>query len=233
LTDPGVLLCPSDPNDTIDTFKDKLGNWNLQAHYVDDNGVAVDQGAPGAHHCGGQQGVQAVDASYVYFGWLFDKCGDEAGWTGLIGTYAPLLSVLSSSVDATQNGPIQFLVAVQWMLTQAVGMSGDAGVMRDRDLDCVYNNINYGNGGGKTVYRLREGIERFLITDINNPAATARAQSEIFVWMDVVSIETTNFNHVPGGCNVLYMDGHVTFIRYPEEGPVSKAMAQVTGAIAS
>ncbi|MCA1902739.1 MAG: hypothetical protein LDL53_11065 [Candidatus Hydrogenedens sp.] len=22
------------------------------------------------------------------------------------------------------------------------------------------------------------------------------------------------FNHIPGGCNVLYMDGHVEFIRY-------------------
>ncbi len=37
----------------------------------------------------------------------------------------------------------------------------------------------YGNGGGNTIYRLREGIERFLITDINNPASNARAQSEI------------------------------------------------------
>ena len=22
------------------------------------------------------------------------------------------------------------------------------------------------------------------------------------------------FNHIPGGCNVLYMDGHVQFVRY-------------------
>ena len=30
-----------------------------------------------------------------------------------------------------------------------------------------------GNGGGTTIYRLREGIERFMITDINNAAASA------------------------------------------------------------
>jgi prepilin-type processing-associated H-X9-DG protein len=28
-----------------------------------------------------------------------------------------------------------------------------------------------------------------------------------------------NFNHVPGGCNVLYMDGHVEFVRYPQMEP--------------
>jgi prepilin-type processing-associated H-X9-DG protein len=29
------------------------------------------------------------------------------------------------------------------------------------------------------------------------------------------------FNHIPGGCNVLYMDGHVEFIRYPGRYPVT------------
>jgi prepilin-type processing-associated H-X9-DG protein len=77
----------------------------------------------------------------------------------------------------------------------------------------------HGNGGGTTVYRLREGIERFLITDINNPAASAKAQSEIFVMWDNVSTKVEKFNHVPGGSNVLYMDGHVEFVKYPSEAP--------------
>jgi len=33
---------------------------------------------------------------------------------------------------------------------------------------------------------------------------------------------TTNFNHVPGGSNVLYMDGHVEFERYPGDFPVNQ-----------
>jgi len=28
------------------------------------------------------------------------------------------------------------------------------------------------------------------------------------------------FNHIPGGSNVLYMDGHAEFIRYPTRFPL-------------
>ena len=70
-----------------------------------------------------------------------------------------------------------------------------------------------GNGGGDTILRLREGIERFLITDINNPAGGAKAQTEIYVMGDNIA-DDGHFNHVPGGCNLLYMDGHVEFVKW-------------------
>jgi len=34
---------------------------------------------------------------------------------------------------------------------------------------------------------------------------------------------------VPGGCNVLFMDGHVEFERYPGDHVVSEAMAATIG----
>jgi len=80
-----------------------------------------------------------------------------------------------------------------------------------------------------TLYRMREGIERFFITDINNPAATAMAQSEIPVMYDVVTTIAADFNHVPGGSNVLFMDGHVEFERFPGDFPVCRAWAYVVG----
>jgi len=84
--------------------------------------------------------------------------------------------------------------------------------------------------GDISLYRLREGIERFLITDINNPAATAQAQSELAVYWDTVNQTVEHFNHIPGGCNVLYMDGHVGFLRYPNEDfPVTVEMAVLAG----
>jgi len=91
----------------------------------------------------------------------------------------------------------------------------------------------YGDGSDyvSTVFRLREGISRFFITDINNPAAAAASDSSLPVLLDgfanahmadesgggnnyVQSVET--FNHVPGGSNVLYADGHVEWIKYKQ-----------------
>ncbi len=94
----------------------------------------------------------------------------------------------------------------------------------------LYFNIYFGGG---SIYRLREGIERFLIKDINEPAASAVAQSEVPIMWDVIQAAsqettgnelgvTTNFNHVPGGANVLFMDGHVEFERYPGDFPVNE-----------
>jgi prepilin-type N-terminal cleavage/methylation domain-containing protein/prepilin-type processing-associated H-X9-DG protein len=71
----------------------------------------------------------------------------------------------------------------------------------------------------EVAYRLREGIERFLITDINNPAASTQAQSTLpILWDEISGDEATHFNHIPGGSNVLYMDGHVGFLRYIPDG---------------
>jgi prepilin-type N-terminal cleavage/methylation domain-containing protein/prepilin-type processing-associated H-X9-DG protein len=82
--------------------------------------------------------------------------------------------------------------------------------------------------GDVQIYRLREGIERFFISDINNAAATNKGQSELAVMWDIVMIETVHFNHVPGGANVLFMDGHVEFIKYPSETfPVTAEFAEV------
>ncbi len=95
-----------------------------------------------------------------------------------------------------------------------------------------------GLGGGSTVYALKEGIERFAITDINNPAGSAVAQSSMPIYMDGISTSQGNagtsfnqkqmvdrFNHIPGGANVLYLDGHVEFIKYPGKYPVTQYIA--------
>ena len=90
------------------------------------------------------------------------------------------------------------------------------------------------SGSGSTIYRTREGVERFMITDINNPAASAQAQSTIPIMWDRIDRQhgsegrTALFNHIPGGGNCLYMDGHSTWIRYPGEHPLTW-LAGVTG----
>jgi prepilin-type N-terminal cleavage/methylation domain-containing protein/prepilin-type processing-associated H-X9-DG protein len=74
------------------------------------------------------------------------------------------------------------------------------------------------------IYRLREGIERFFITDINNPAASSLAQSTIpIMWDQAASGPFAGdfFNHLPGGSNALYLDGHVEFLRFPGDHPIN------------
>ncbi len=81
-----------------------------------------------------------------------------------------------------------------------------------------------GTGESSTYYFLREGVERFAITDIYNPASSAMAQSTIPVMLDRLNLrynedgsqKLAQFNHLPGGCNVLFMDGHVKFLKYQE-----------------
>lgn len=96
-------------------------------------------------------------------------------------------------------------------------------------------NEDWDLGDNLKAFRLREGIERFLITDINNPAATAKAQSELAIMNDEVNKAVSNdlgrsqFNHIPGGGNVLYLDGHVAFVKYPGEWPVCRTWAVLFG----
>ena len=74
------------------------------------------------------------------------------------------------------------------------------------------------------LYRLREGIERFLITDINNPAGSAKAQSGIPVMWDETAVygNADTFNHLPGGTNCLYLDGHVEFLKWQSTFPCNQ-----------
>lgn len=82
-------------------------------------------------------------------------------------------------------------------------------------------------GNSVTMHRLREGIERFTITDINNPAGSAQGQSTIVVMLDESRAysaggggldSSARFNHVPGGMNILFMDGHVQFGKFRTPG---------------
>jgi len=93
----------------------------------------------------------------------------------------------------------------------------------------VYDEDAVGPLSGDSIFRTREGIERFFITDINNPGASAKAQSEIVIMFDILSSDPSAYNHVPGGANALYLDGHVTFLKYPGQFPVSRGFANIAG----
>ncbi len=157
--------------------------------------------------------------SYQYLGWAvtkdqFMKAGvDENADGGLAnidgGFAAELLSIMPANLNYTLPADLSKLIS-------------------DYDSD---RNFTNDQGADVTIHRLREGIERFFISDINNPAGSAKAQSELVLMYDDITTEAKNFNHVPGGCNVLYMDGHVTFLRFPDTFPCSRTWASMIGAL--
>jgi prepilin-type N-terminal cleavage/methylation domain-containing protein/prepilin-type processing-associated H-X9-DG protein len=201
ISDPAIWICPSDPGDTIDDLKDANGNWAITT----DEDIAKN-----------------VDASYGYFGWLLDQCGDDDPIAN-VETVAPM-ACAAIGPEAQGPAPEQFGRMLEAFYTKYI---------EDMSMNDLSVAPLLGNGQSDKIYRLREGIERFLITDINNAAGSAKAQSEIYIMFDALSTEVSNYNHIPGGANVLYMDGHVSFIKYPGEQPVSKSLAQGVGSLFS
>ena len=128
-------------------------------------------------------------------------------------------SLKNDPVNALSSFNPDAVVALNQVLASVPSAEILSGAPLTVDNDNTVNSV--------TLYRLREGIERFFITDINNPAASSVAQSDIWVYYDVVLPISERFNHVPGGGNILYMDGHVEFIRYPGDGPFTRAWAEV------
>ena len=213
LTDPAIVFCPSDAQDKLADFKDKNNN----------NRLTLTDKLNG----NGNQGVEGIDASYTFADLVLDRLDvDMLPIPPLLLSVIPQLGLNALDPSITQ-GPAQFMEQMQYVLTNATpyALAGNnegfcAVFDGDRDVPS-----GHGNGGGTKVYRVREGIERFMITDINNPGASARAQSSVFIAWDNVSIVVSKFNHIPGGSNVLYMDGHVEFVKYPGTPPVDKLSA--------
>ncbi len=216
LTDLKVLICPSDPDD------DK------------ENPLGVVKDAPG-QVCPYKGYPSVPDAGYLYYGFALDKVSEKDP-TFDVGTFGLPAALVSAQMAYVMG----CLSSYPPLFNGALGdKNPDNDGLLDKDLTdtMVYGMLSsmasprgvpIGNGGGTTVYRLREGVERFMITDINNAGASALAQSTMPVMWDVVSATTTEkaqFNHIPGGANVLYMDGHVQFNKYPNEFPASKSFA--------
>ena len=217
LTDLNIAFCPSSGREaTVDKFQDSMGN--IDRIKLRDNWWYSD---------------------YAYLGWVLDLCADSVDQAGADATAViNLLDTLGVN-HGTQTDftvPTQLAAAFNALLGQAVArlaaapadqFEAEAAACADMDL---YVGRPWGNGQGEQIYRLREGIERFAISNVANPSASALPQSEIFVMFDAFG-STEYFNHVPGGSNVLFLDGHVQFMKYPSEPPVSKRVGTLLEAL--
>jgi len=214
LSDVNLYLCPSSARqDSVDQ-KNAQGD-DITTQYCSEASTEALDGFDAVGNLAGV--ISLVDTSYIYHAWLLDKMDDEWAFDTQYGamTAQYFLMVLANPCYLAGDAAAQFactdgdLAADSATVSHIVSLGGVEPI---------------GNGGGNTLYRHREGIERFLITVINNPAASAVAQSELPVMWDKMTGGnwTSQFNHVPGGANVLYVDGHVEFIRYPGSHPATK-----------
>ena len=222
LTDANVLICPSD---------------SAGAEAVERKWRVDDDPARELLPC------KFNSTSYVYMGWAISE--NMVTWPGG-DVNAPVFSNVSAFLDT--DGDVDPALVIPAMMGAGLDPSGLAALtvvwdaidndlanshLADEDVNVedVLTVAGYGAlfqaGSPATVYRLREGIERFFVTDINNPSGSAQAQSSIWVMWDITSVEVDQFNHVPGGSNVLYMDGHVEFVRFPDKMPVCRALALI------
>ena len=174
-------------------------------HYGNDPNNPVDPCAPT------NENVALGNDSYVYLGW------------SILAEH-----VTKAGADANANPPTdaantRFLDAMLGALYDRFFDMVDA-----YDKDRLYQDSD-STATERTLYRLREGIERFLITDINNPAASALAQSALPAMWDRIAtnLSRDGFNHLPGGANVLYFDGHASFVRFPGDHPITRAYAYI------
>ncbi len=222
LTDLDVLVCPSDPDSS------------------DDDPLQVIEALPG-QYCQYAGLPSRADASYLYYGYVIDK-GEDTD---------PSIDASFFGAPGAARLPAQ-LVYLMAMISYMEGESflqgplGDKNpandALLDEDLDDPMKhglisalasppNLPVGNADRSTLLRFTDGIARFLITDVNTPGKMALAESTLPVMWDLVSASVNgnaDFNHVPGGANVLYLDGHVDWVVYPTAFPASKGLALMT-----
>jgi len=209
LTDPAVLVCPSSVS-TGDPAEDLK--------------IVTD---PNGGSCGIWEGRMTwTQHSYMYWGFALDQ-GDANDPTVLSAeTYLGLYFGFPGDIPVNAQFWALYISVAYWENDDGIGMwnedvSDDGPIVNGPlPVDDDFAGRGYGTGGSDDFQRLKEGIERFMITDINNPGASAVAQSELPVMWDnvknaVAKDESPEFNHVPGGTNILYMDGHVGFEKYP------------------
>lgn len=199
LSDVNVMVCPSDA----------------------DGGTFEEEWANGPN--GTMDPCSFSSLSYTYIGWALATEHIMTGDADENDLTVNPLTQLSPGVD-----PAFLAKALEIFVTNLTPSNFDVAVF-DQDIK-----FTSATDGDITIFRLREGIERFFITDINNPAASAQAQSDISIMFDHTSANLSvstgpKFNHIPGGGNVLYLDGHVEYLKYPGKYPMSVTWARFFG----
>ncbi len=145
-------------------------------------------------------------------------------------SYVYLSNLITSDLEMFGMG-----IAYTWLDTVLPITSSATNFWRDRNLNLTsFGLTGWGNSGGDVINRLRSGVDRFLITDINTVfTGNETGASVVPIMWDQISTDITQFSHVPAGQNIMYLDGHVEFVRYSWDNtafPTTAMYAAANGA---
>ncbi len=229
--DPSIARCPSDAGG------DEIGAWfKMEEDYpamVKRVAESTTGTAENKKMC--LESILSVPISYCYNGYLASTESQIAVWQWTMAVNADAQATQSPCTARTFN--VYDAKLVDSAACGNIYTCTCDGQAHPDSMKSLFGAKAYDNDGVTLVPTsypmLREGVERFLITDINNPAAGSVGQSTIPVmWDSYVNSVTINaagggsdngvirFNHVPGGSNVMFMDGHVSFIRLNGGSPI-------------
>ena len=220
-----IYLCPSDG----ETHQGKKSSSDFLSYAGSDGSIAGVTNTP--HPVQDTEWIRLAGHSYIYEGYALSWNQADPGLKG--GLANPILSNffgfkgLTSGFAALVSGGA---VGANWVGWEKGAHTGDI------------SNVVYEDGSTGKVLRLREGAERFMVTNVLNTGNADQAASKLPVMWDTnnqysaalaallgdpdynPTLITGEFNHLPGGSNMLFLDGHVEFVRYPSPvyWPLSK-----------
>ncbi len=146
-------------------------------------------------------------------------CPEMKALAPYLGDDPALLDYLSG-----KSGP-EICYLGHMLMTESMGLDlldtyANQGPSKTRDIDVHLDHTRIHKEQSQLpAYRLRAGIERFLITEIGNPAGSAMAQAEIPTLWEMP--QDTGRPDRDGGW-VLFMDGHVEWIPFPGRFPMTE-----------
>jgi prepilin-type N-terminal cleavage/methylation domain-containing protein/prepilin-type processing-associated H-X9-DG protein len=251
VTDLKIFACPSDPNaaglekslmrvhpDWADPVALGVSSWKIPPVVQGAAAQTLALGGDSQQGCNNWQTPEEAAIAYPA------KAG-QGCITHISSSSYPYWGFAINPTDVSTPLEMRIMGAVMDANSDIAALHNNAGNFLTLGVLGSTVDVNMADAGGPVleVPTLREGIERFMITDINNPAGSAQAQSEMPVMWDsirageeeilggwdpnttIASIEGGDFHHIPGGANVLFMDGHVEFAKYPQPAGSTLYMA--------
>jgi len=248
-TDPNILICPSDSRNNRPPISNGSSVWFTGSVGIKQDIAAqvnaIQGDTPAAKAV--RNGILSWPVSYFYMPYavttgsqIMDAYYGTCWWYLNPSTPSQPETSFSSADITAVGGPAEWSRVVKWQNRTLQDIPAGAPGLPSTYLASLP--VCDDNGEPLPAgYRLaREGVERFFVTDINNAGASAKAQSTVITMWDgwsgsegqsVEGISSTaQFNHIPGGVNVLYMDGHVGYVKYKAGAPINPAETTINGA---